>query len=174
MTTITYYSFIDSPLGPLLVRGDGQFVTGLFLSKPDDPWQIEASWQQLDAPFGAVREQLAEYFAATRQVFDVPIRLDGTPFQRRVWRELVGIPFGTTISYAHLAQRIGKPSASRAVGHANSRNPISIIVPCHRVIGADGKLTGYAGGIANKEWLLAWEHRGLAPEQKTLFDAVCT
>lgn len=171
MTTITCYCFLDSPLGPLLVQGDGESVTGLFLSKPDEPWQIDASWQKADALFQAVREQLAEYFTGTRQQFDVPIRLDGTPFQRKVWRDLLRIPFGTTISYAQLAQRIGKPSASRAVGHANSRNPISIIVPCHRVIGTDGKLTGYAGGIANKDWLLAWERRGLTTEAPTLFDA---
>jgi len=173
MTTTIYYSFLDSPLCPLLIQGNEEFVTGLYLSKPDDPWQIDASWQKADAPFRAVRAQLAEYFAGTRQEFNVPIRLDGTAFQRRVWQELVRIPLGTTISYAQLAQRIGKPSASRAVGHANSRNPISIIVPCHRVIGADGKLTGYAGGIANKDWLLAWERRGRAAEQKTLFDAAC-
>jgi methylated-DNA-[protein]-cysteine S-methyltransferase len=172
MTTTTYYSFLDSPLGPLLVYGDGEFVTGLFLSKPDDTWSIDASWQKSEAPFSTVREQLAEYFAGTRQEFDISIKLDGTPFQRRVWRELTRIPFGATISYAQLARRIGKPSASRAVGHANSRNPISILVPCHRVIGADGKLTGYAGGIANKEWLLTWERRGLAAKARTLFDAV--
>jgi methylated-DNA-[protein]-cysteine S-methyltransferase len=172
MITTICYGFIDSPLGPLLVQGDGEVVTGLFLSKPDDPWQIDSSWQKTDAPFRAVRAQLAEYFAGTRREFTVPIRLDGTPFQRQVWRELLRIPFGKTISYAQLAQRIGKPGASRAVGNANSRNPISIIVPCHRVIGADGKLTGYAGGIANKDWLLAWERRGQALEAQTSFDAV--
>ena len=104
-----------------------------------------------------MRAQLAEYFAGQRQQFDVPFKRSGTPFQQRVWQELVRIPFGTTITYAQLAQRIGQPTAARAVGHANGRNPISIIVPCHRVIGADGKLTGYAGGIDNKQWLLAWE-----------------
>ena len=117
----------------------------------------DASWQQSDAPFAAVREQLAEYFAGERQQFDVPLKLAGTPFQQRVWQELVRIPFGTTITYAQLAQRVGQPTASRAVGHANGRNPISIIVPCHRVIGANGKLTGYAGGVDKKQWLLAWE-----------------
>ena len=119
----------------------------------------DASWQESDAPFAAVREQLAEYFAGERQEFDVPLKLAGTPFQQRVWRELVRIPFGTTITYAELARRIGQPTASRAVGHANGRNPISILVPCHRVIGADGKLTGYAGGVEKKQWLLAWERR---------------
>ena len=85
------------------------------------------------------------------------LKLAGTPFQQRVWQELVRIPFGTTITYRQLAERVGKPTAARAVGHANGRNPISILVPCHRVIGADGKLTGYAGGVDKKEWLLAWE-----------------
>ncbi len=117
----------------------------------------EASWQKSDASFAVVREQLAEYFAGQRQQFDVPLKLAGTPFQQHVWQELVRIPFGTTITYAQLAQRVGKPTASRAVGHANGRNPISIIVPCHRVIGTDGKLTGYAGGVDKKQWLLAWE-----------------
>ena len=119
--------------------------------------------KECGAAFTAVRKQLAEYFAGARQQFDVPLKLTGTPFQKRVWQELVRIPFGTTISYAQLAQRIGKPTAARAVGHANGRNPISIIVPCHRVIGADGKLTGYAGGVNNKQWLLAWECCATAP-----------
>ena len=118
--------------------------------------------KQSDAPFAAVREQLAEYFAGERQQFDVPLKLAGTPFQQRVWQELVRIPFGTTITYAQLAQRVGKPTASRAVGHANGRNPISIIVPCHRVIGANGKLTGYAGGVEKKQWLLEWERDAAA------------
>jgi methylated-DNA-[protein]-cysteine S-methyltransferase len=102
----------------------------------------------------------------------VPLKLAGTPFQQRVWQELVRIPFGTTITYGQLAQRVGKPTASRAVGHANSRNPISIIVPCHRVIGADGKLTGYAGGVDKKQWLLAWERSATVAEPRTLFDAM--
>ena len=131
----------------------------------------DAAWQLSETPFAAVREQLAEYFAGKRQQFDVPLKLAGTPFQQRVWQELVRIPFGTTITYAQLAQRIGKPTASRAVGHANGRNPISIIVPCHRVIGADGKLTGYAGGVDKKQWLLAWERRTAAGEPADSFDA---
>jgi methylated-DNA-[protein]-cysteine S-methyltransferase len=106
-----------------------------------------------------VREQLDEYFAGERQEFDVPLKLEGTPFQRGVWRELARIPFGTTITYAELARRIGRPTASRAVGHANGRNPISILVPCHRVVGAGGQLTGYAGGVDKKRWLLERERR---------------
>ena len=111
------------------------------------------------APLSAAMRQLAEYFAGTRREFDLPLRFQGTTFQTRVWRELTEIPYGQTWSYGQLAQRIDKPSASRAVGLANGRNPISILVPCHRVIGADGSLTGYGGGIERKRWLLA--HEGL-------------
>src|SRR5690242_15152604 len=153
MTTSTYFSYIDSPLGRMFVQSDGQFVTGLFMPHHQGWRGRDAAWQEADAPFTTVRQQLAEYFAGERQQFDVPLKLAGTPFQQRVWHALVRIPFGTTITYAQLAQRIGRPTAARAVGHANSRNPISILVPCHRVIGADGKLTGYAGGVDKKQWL---------------------
>jgi methylated-DNA-[protein]-cysteine S-methyltransferase len=171
MTATIYYSTIDAPLGRLFVQGDGQFVTGLFMPSHKGWLGPDASWKQSDVPFAAVREQLAEYFAGQRQQFDLPLKLAGTPFQQRVWQELVRIPFGTTITYAQLAQRVGRPTASRAVGHANSRNPISILVPCHRVIGADGKLTGYAGGLDKKQWLLAWECRATAAAAGDLFDA---
>jgi methylated-DNA-[protein]-cysteine S-methyltransferase len=143
----------------MLVQGDGDLVTGLFMPNHKGLPGLEASWERTDAPFAAVRAQLAEYFAGTRQHFDIPLKLGGTPFQQQVWQELLHIPFAGTITYAELAGRVGKPAAARAVGHANSRNPISIIVPCHRVIGAGGNLTGYAGGIDKKEWLLAWERR---------------
>ncbi|HTM53326.1 MAG TPA: methylated-DNA--[protein]-cysteine S-methyltransferase [Pirellulales bacterium] len=157
MSAITYYSTIECPFGRMFVQGDGHFVTGLFMPQHKGWRGPDASWQASDEPFAAVREQLAEYFAGQRQRFDVPLKLAGTPFQQRVWQELLRIPFGTTISYAQLAERVGQPTASRAVGHANGRNPISIIVPCHRVIGANGKLTGYAGGLDKKQWLLEWE-----------------
>jgi len=159
MNATTYYSHFESPLGQLIVRGDGDFITGLFMAGQKGWRGPDTTWQQADAPFAAVREQLAEYFAGERQQFDVPLRMAGTPFQRRVWQELVRIPFGTTITYAQLAARVGRPTASRAVGNANGRNPIGILVPCHRVIGASGKLTGYAGGLDKKEWLLDWERR---------------
>jgi len=122
----------------------------------------DKSWRRCDEPFRAVHGQLAQYFAGQRQEFDVPLKLVGTPFQRRVWRELALITFGKTITYAELAQRIGQPTASRAVGNANGHNPISILVPCHRVIGASGELTGYAGGIRAKKWLLELERAALA------------
>ena len=171
MTTNTFYSYIDCPLGRMFVQGDGQFLTGLFMPEHKGWRGPDASWRRSDAPFTVVREQLAEYFAGGRQQFDVPLKLAGTRFQLQVWQELVRIPFGTTISYGQLAQRVGKPTASRAVGHANGRNPISIIVPCHRVIGTDGKLTGYAGGIDKKQWLLARERSATAAEPGYLFDA---
>lgn len=172
MTETTYYSYIESPLGRMFVQGDGQFITGLYMPMHKG-WQgPDLSWQQSDAPFTVVREQLAEYFARKRQNFDVPLKLVGTPFQQRVWQELMRIPFGTTITYAQLAKRAGKPTASRAVGAANGRNPISLIVPCHRVIGADGKLTGYAGGVDKKQWLLALERGTTAAEPGYLFDVV--
>jgi methylated-DNA-[protein]-cysteine S-methyltransferase len=155
----------------MFVQGDGQFVTGLYMPQHKGWRGPDAAWQPSDAPFAAIRAQLAEYFAGERQQFDVPLKLAGTPFQQRVWQELVRIPFGTTITYAQLAQRVGKPTASRAVGHANGRNPISILVPCHRVIGANGKLTGYAGGVDKKQWLLAWERRAVGAEPAARFDS---
>jgi len=161
MNATTCYSYIDGPLGRMFVQGDGRFVTGLFMPQHKGWRGPDVSWRQSDESFAVVREQLAEYFVGERQTFDVPLKLAGAPFQLRVWQELVRIPFGTTITYAQLAQRVGKPTATRAVGHANSRNPISIIVPCHRVIGSNGKLTGYAGGLDKKQWLLAWESDSL-------------
>jgi len=104
-----------------------------------------------------VAKQIEDFFAGKRQSFDFPLAPKGTGFQKRVWEELCRIPFGETISYGELARRIGNPAASRAVGHANGQNPISLIVPCHRVIGSNGKLTGYGGGLDLKEKLLAWE-----------------
>lgn len=173
MNTTTYYSTIDCPLGRLFVQGDGEFLTGLFLPQHKGWRGPDASWQQSDAAFTGVREQLAEYFAGTRKQFDVPLKLVGTPFQQRVWRELMAIPFGTTITYGELARRVGQPNASRAVGHANGRNLISIIVPCHRVVGTDGKLTGYAGGVDKKRWLLAWERSRTPAEVGNLFRHGC-
>ena len=147
MVTTLFYTFIDSPLGQICLEGDGQFLTGLHMPRHKHWSGLDASWQKSDAPFTTVRAQLDEYFAGQRQQFDVPLKSTGTPFQQRVWEELLRIPFGKTITYGQLAQRVGQPTASRAVGNANGRNPISILVPCHRVIGTSGKLTGYAGGV---------------------------
>ncbi|MBA4018079.1 MAG: cysteine methyltransferase [Pirellula sp.] len=167
MSDATYFSELDSPVGRLYLRGDGRFLTGLYLPQHKHWTGPEAGCERRDESFSAVRSQLDEYFAGRRQTFDVPIKLAGTPFQLRVWQQLAEIPFGRTISYAELARRVGNPTASRAVGNANGRNPISIIIPCHRVVGVDGKLTGYAGGVAKKQRLLAWEsarlHDAAAP-----------
>jgi methylated-DNA-[protein]-cysteine S-methyltransferase len=157
MTTITYRTSIDSPLGDLLALSDGDHLTGLYLPDHKGGPTPDASWQTADALFVELRNQLTEYFAGERHEFDVPLRLVGTPFQQQVWQQLTRIPYGTTITYAELARRIGSPAASRAVGTANGRNPISILVPCHRVVGSSGNLTGYAGGVDKKEWLLGME-----------------
>jgi methylated-DNA-[protein]-cysteine S-methyltransferase len=158
----TFLARVDSPCGALLLTSDGSALTGLYLPEHAGGPRLDPRGYEDDAPFKSAREQLAAWFAGERRSFDLPLGLRGTPFQRRVWRALLDIPYGTTISYAELARRIGRPSAVRAVGAANARNPISIIVPCHRVIAADGSLTGYGGGLPRKAWLLAHEARVVA------------
>lgn len=154
-----YYRWLDSPLGALLLTSNGRSLTGLYLKGQKFFPEQTQDWhesEQID-PFVQTQEQIAEYFAHQRQRFDLPIETQGTAFQKQVWQLLLQIPFGETISYGALAKKIGKPVASRAVGSANGRNPISIIVPCHRVIASNGKLTGYAGGLNRKQWLLQHE-----------------
>lgn len=163
----TTHTVIDSPLGPLTLRADDGVLSGLWMSehrhRPDGDTSPPPAAAL--APFGderpdglpAVREQLAAYFAGDLTVFDVPLAVRGTEFQRRVWAALREIPYGATRSYGELAAAIGQPSAVRAVGLANGRNPVSIVVPCHRVVGANGSLTGYGGGIERKRALLALE-----------------
>jgi methylated-DNA-[protein]-cysteine S-methyltransferase len=152
---------LASPVGTLLLISDGTALTGL-----------STSGHERVAPAGAIEDgsrflrvsaQLERYFAGKLEIFDLPLDLRGTPFQQSVWKELSTIPYGTTISYRELADRLGNPRAVRAVGGANGRNPVSIIVPCHRVVGADGDLVGYGGGIDRKRWLLGHE-RALAPK----------
>jgi methylated-DNA-[protein]-cysteine S-methyltransferase len=147
---------IDSPIGPLtiMVDAEGRLERVRFESDFEDRQPPAANCQR-------VVGQLTEYFSGRRKTFDVPLALKGTPFQIAVWTELQNIGYGETISYAELAYRIGRPSAIRAVGAANGANPIPVIVPCHRVIGANGSLTGYGGGIERKQWLLALEGRRL-------------
>jgi methylated-DNA-[protein]-cysteine S-methyltransferase len=154
------FTYFESPIGRLLLTTDGAALTGLYM-EPSRKAQSTDGWAQdtTVGPLAAAVRQLGEYFGGTRREFDLPLRSQGTAFQTRVWRELVEIPYGQTWSYGELAKRIDNPSASRAVGLANGRNPISIVVPCHRVIGADGSLTGYGGGLERKRWLLA--HEGL-------------
>ena len=153
MTTFT--TTVDSPVGPLLLTSDGSALTRLlFDTEPDPGWSTEPC-----ALLDGVVAQLEEYFRGERTEFDVPLEPAGTPFQRGVWDALRTIPYAETINYGQLAGRVGNPRASRAVGLANGRNPISIVVPCHRVIGADGSLTGYGGGLDRKRTLLDLERR---------------
>ena len=155
------YVTVDSPIGRLLLQTDGDSLTGLYMDVPDRPISGMNDRRE-DANVGPLPEavrQLGEYFAGNRREFALPLRMHGTEFQLRVWRALTEIPYGETRSYGELAKRIGNPNASRAVGLANGRNPVSILVPCHRVIGAEGSLTGYGGGLPRKQWLLA--HEGL-------------
>ena len=154
-----YYTHCASPFGPILLTSNGEAITGLFMSEHKYGEPIGEGWILTDEalPFPEARQQLSAYFAGTLTGFDLPLALRGTPFQIRVWEELKTIPYGETISYGELALRIGNVNASRAVGLANGRNPISIIVPCHRVIGANGKLVGYGGGLPRKAALLAFE-----------------
>lgn len=151
-----YYCYQSSPLGPLLLAGDEQ---GLHLLHMDaaQPWELPGDWQPAGNQLDDVRRQLDEYFAGKREVFEVRLAPLGTPFQQEVWRALQRIPYGTTCSYGDLAEQIGRPRAVRAVGTANGANPIAIIVPCHRVIGSNGTLTGYAGGVERKQILLELE-----------------
>ena len=153
------HTTVDSPVGPLtLVSADG-VLSGLYLDRQRYRPPIETFGEPDGTPFGQVMDQLAEYFAGKRSEFSVPVNLSGTGFQRTVWTALRDIPYGETVSYGELAARIGRPAAARAVGLANGKNPIGIIVPCHRVVGADGSLTGYGGGIERKHYLLAHERR---------------
>ena len=151
MNTIT----IASPLGPLRLYGDGDELIGVYMTDQAPPEAREQSSRVLED----TAKQLAEYFAGERRTFDLPLAPRGTGFQRIVWRALTQIAYAETASYGELARAIGRPAASRAVGAANGKNPISIIVPCHRIVGADGTLTGYAGGLQAKKWLLAHEQR---------------
>jgi methylated-DNA-[protein]-cysteine S-methyltransferase len=154
-----FYSVVKSPIGELVLTSDGEALTGLHMplrqGRPLAPPQ--AGWKRDEKALREPREQLRQYFAGERRVFDLPLRMAGTPFQRMVWQGLLEIPFGATWSYAELARHVGRPGSSRAVGAANGRNPIGIVVPCHRVIGSDGTLTGYGGGVDRKEFLLEHE-----------------
>ena len=158
----TRYTWIESPVGALLLAGDETALTTLAFSSGKHPIAPAPDWIEDARPFTAVQRQLDEYFASERREFDLPLRLEGTPFQREVWQELCRIPYGETISYGELARRIGRPNAPRAVGLANGSNPIAIVVPCHRVIGSSGALTGFGGGLETKARLLSLERGQLA------------
>jgi methylated-DNA-[protein]-cysteine S-methyltransferase len=168
------YTFVESPVGQVLISGDPDGIHSLFMApqgiaprRISDPVPL-AGWVRDDDALAEVRAQLREYFDGDRTGFDLPLAPAGTPFQQRVWAALRDIPYAGTTTYGALARSIGAPSAARAVGAAVGRNPISIIVPCHRVVGAGGSLTGFAGGLDNKKWLLAHE---LAHQPEALLSA---
>ncbi len=154
---------IDSPVGLLTLAGDASALTNLRMVDQRHPPAGGDEWQPDDRAFPDAVEQLDAYFGGTLTAFDLELRLDGTDFQRQVWAALLEIPYGETWSYGELAAHIGKPNASRAVGLANGKNPIGIVVPCHRVIGASGSLTGYGGGLERKRALLDLERARRAP-----------
>ncbi|MGX9719723.1 methylated-DNA--[protein]-cysteine S-methyltransferase [Stenotrophomonas acidaminiphila] len=164
-----HFRRIDSPLGPLTVSATDH---GLFaLEFPQDAWFLpREGWREGDHPLlRRARGQLDEYFAGARRSFDLPLAPRGTPFQRQVWFALADVPYGQTTSYAQLAARLGRPTAARAVGAANGRNPLGIVLPCHRVIGANGALTGFSGGLAAKQFLLRLEGALPAADAGDLF-----
>ena len=155
------FTQIESPLGPLLLAADEAGLREIRFVNGRHPTQPEPSWKEDRAPLSGTIQQLQAYFTGELESFDLQLAPEGTQFQLEVWRRLCDIPYGETISYGELASRIGNPKASRAVGLANGSNPIPIVIPCHRVIGSNGKLTGYGGGLPIKEKLLALERRQL-------------
>ncbi len=157
---MTHFTHVDSPLGPMLVTARPEGIAGVFFVGQKYSPAVEADWREApgDALLAAARREIEEYFLAGRRHFDLPLALRGTPFQVRVWHALREIPSGTTMTYGEVTARVGAPAAAaRAVGAAIGRNPVSVIVPCHRVVGADGSLTGYAGGLDRKRALLGLE-----------------
>jgi methylated-DNA-[protein]-cysteine S-methyltransferase len=151
------YSYLDSPIGPLLLTGDKHALHGVYFSTGKMARGADETWERYDEPFRRARKQLGEYFAGARKVFDLELAPHGTDFQLAVLAALQEIPYGETRSYRDIAERLGNPKAVRAVGTANGRNPIPIIIPCHRVIGSDGSLTGFGGGLDTKKYLLQLE-----------------
>lgn len=151
------HTVIDSPIGAITLVADGDVLTCLYMEVQRYPDEFGPPDDGDSVVLKEAERQLAEYFAGERTEFELPLEPDGTPFQRRVWSALCEIPYGETISYGELARRIGQPTASRAVGLANGKNPISIVVPCHRVIGSSGRLVGYGGGLDRKQTLLELE-----------------
>lgn len=153
------YCVMQSPVGRLLLAGNAHTLTHLSFQDGRHPMEPDPRWTYTEKPFQRPIRQLKEYFSGKRKTFTINLAPQGTPFQQRVWQALQAIPYGRTLSYGQIAKAIGKPKASRAVGAANGQNPVSILVPCHRVIGSNGNLVGYGGGLAIKETLLAHESR---------------
>ena len=166
MNTTIYFDRIDSPLGAMVLASDGVALTGAWFDGQRYPPSIDARWQRRrELPvLRRAAAVLAEYFDGTRKVFDIGLAPAGTPFQRAVWDQIFRVPYGETIAYRDLAARTGRPEAVRAAGAATGRNPLSIFVPCHRIVGTDGSLTGYAGGLERKRALLTLERGDLVAE----------
>jgi methylated-DNA-[protein]-cysteine S-methyltransferase len=158
---VVRYTVIPTPIGDLVAWGKGVTLAGLGFADSPKSARVDPTWPRDERAFRRLADQLTTYFTGQLTRFDLELETGGTPFQRRVWDALRSIPYGTTTSYSELAAQLGEPRAVRAVGSANGRNPISIVIPCHRVVGADGGLTGYGGGLQRKQWLLAHERGGL-------------
>ncbi len=158
MTSPIYTTTLDSPVGPMRLSGTSEGLTRVDFEHGERPIAPAPDWQEDAGVFADAVEQLQEYFQGIRQHFTLALAPAGTAFQHRVWQELQQIPYGTTLTYQELAQRVGKPKGARAIGHANGCNPIAIIIPCHRVVGSDGRLRGYASGLPIKQRLL--QHEG--------------
>ena len=163
-----YYTYLDTPIGHFLLAGDNRSLSTTSFTTGKQARPPHLDWIHDRAPLGFAIDQLEQYFAGERTCFELPLAITGTHFQQQVWRQLQAIPFGETRSYGDIARALDKPGASRAVGTANAANILPLIIPCHRVIGADGTLTGFGGGLETKRWLLDFEG-ALPPEQGTLF-----
>jgi methylated-DNA-[protein]-cysteine S-methyltransferase len=152
-----YYKEVDSPIGPLLLAGDDEGLRFLLFKNGRDKARPQPDWEPDRNMLKDAAKQVGAYFSGRLKEFDLPLAPQGTPFQTSVWKALLKIPYGETVSYGTIAKRLGKPNAMRAVGLANGSNPIAIVIPCHRVIGSNGSLTGYGGGLPIKQALLALE-----------------
>ena len=160
-----YYIYHKTPIGNIFIAGDGKVIKQMSFPEGSKQRRPQPDWQQTKQPFKRAIKQLDHYFQGKLKTFDLPLDPDGTEFQRQVWKALLDIPYGETTSYGELAQTIDRPKAARAVGAANGANPIPIVIPCHRVIGSTGALTGFGGGLPTKQWLLAHEQSHL-PKSK--------
>ncbi len=171
MTNPLYFTHMDSPVGALLLAGEKYALHYVSFPGGNKAFSPQEDWIENAKPFDEVKRQLGAYFAGKLEVFDLPLKLKGTAFQKKIWQALPTIEFGKTKSYGWLAQQVDSPKASRAVGAANGANPIPIILPCHRVIGANGALTGFGGGLPTKKFLLELEGVNVEGEQLNLFSA---
>jgi methylated-DNA-[protein]-cysteine S-methyltransferase len=165
-----YFSELATPLGPVTLVSDGARLTSIMLLRAADVVPADAAWRESDAHLAEARAQLSAYFDGDLQQFSLPLAPEGTAFQQTVWSALRRIPYGSTTTYGALAASLGVRGAARAVGAANRLNPLAIVVPCHRVIGSDGRLTGYAGGLERKSFLLAHEARVLGAAAQLQLD----